>query len=339
MKQENRKPKMKAGIVRWVLAISVLLCTACYHNRPQTSEALVELSEQQLDSIHFFSKHHYTRNYNFIVKSDSIVLLKQQPEEVLSGLMTDSLSMKKGDHVVVADIRTISADAQDSVWIQLASDQHTFGWIHESEMLPRVVPDDPISQFISTFSDVHLLIFLIVITSIAFAYWMRRLLKANARIVHFRDIDSFYPSLLCLIVASSAVLYSSIQMFVPDVWRHFYYHPTLNPFSVPFLLSVFLLSVWSMLIVGLAAVDDVRHQLPLSDALMYLSGMVAVCAVNYIIFGLFTLYYIGYPLLVVYFVFTLYRYYRHSRTSYVCGHCGATLHRKGRCPHCGVINA
>ena len=39
-----------------------------------------------------------------------------------------------------------------------------------------------------------------------------------------------------------------------------------NPFSVPFPLGIFLVSVWVMLIVGLAAVDDVRHHLPLGEA-------------------------------------------------------------------------
>jgi hypothetical protein len=113
---------------------------------------------------------------------------------------------------------------------------------------------------------------------------LRRIYRHNAHIVHFNDIDSFYPTLLCLIVASSATLYASIQTFNPELWKHFYFHPTLNPFSVPLALGVFLSSVWAMLIVGLAAVDDVRHQLPFGDAVLYLGGLAAVCAVNYIVF-------------------------------------------------------
>lgn len=46
-------------------------------------------------------------------------------------------------------------------------------------------------------------------------------MRKNAKIVHFRDIDSFYPTLLAIIVACSATFYASIQNFVPDVWRHF----------------------------------------------------------------------------------------------------------------------
>ncbi len=319
--------------------IMVMLLMGCYHKSTHHSDAMLPISRAQIDSLHFYSSHHYTNNYNFVVKSDSLTLLKQQPEEVLSGLMIDTLIVKKQHHVVVADIKIMSTDTIDSVWIQLASDQHQFGWVHEKDLLPNVVPDDPISQFISTFSDTHLLIFLIIISIIAVVYWMRHLVKENAYIVHLRDIHSFYPTLLCIIVASSSTLYASIQMFAPDMWRHFYYHPTLNPFSVPFLLMIFLLSVLAMLIVGLAAIDDVRHQLPFSEAVMYLSGLLAVCATNYIIFGLSTLYYIGYVFLALYIYFALHQYFLHAHTQYICGNCGSIIQHKGRCPHCGAENS
>ena len=125
--------------------------------------------------------------------------------------------------------------------------------------------------------------------------------------MHLRDIPSFYPTLLALLVASSATFYASIQLFAADTWQHFYYHPTLNPFSTPPLLSVFLSSVWAILIVALATVDDVRHRLPFGDAVLYLFGLCGVCAVNYILFSLSTLYYVGYPLLAAYFYFAICR--------------------------------
>lgn len=325
----------------WVclsMLIGVGLLSSCYQKPHRHLATYHVLKHKQADSLLFSSKHHYSNNYNFIVKSDTLVLFKQQPEEIVSGLMIDSLIIKRHEHVVVADIRMIPTDTIDSVWVQLASDQHTFGWIHESQMLPKVVPSDPISQFISIFSDTHLLIFLIIISLIAVAYWLHLVQKENAYIVHFRDIQSFYPTLLCLIVAASATLYASMQMFVPELWKQFYFHPTLNPFSVHFPLSLFLMSVWAMLIVGLAVVDDVRHSLPFSDAVMYLGGVVAVCAVNYIIFGLSTLYFIGYPLLILYFYFSIRLYFKHARRTFICGNCGEEISHKGRCEHCGAMN-
>ena len=103
------------------------------------------------------------------------------------------------------------------------------------------------------------------------------------------------------------------------------------------MLGAFLLSVWVMLIVAIAAVDEVRHALPLGEAILYLGGLAAVCAVDYILFSITTLYYVGYLLLVAYYIFALCRYLHH-RARYVCGNCGARLHHRGRCPRCGAEN-
>lgn len=325
----------KASLLLFLL---VLLCSSCYHqNTKNINENLLD-SVGQNDSSHFKATHHYSSNYNFVVKADSLVLSKQQPEETLSHLQEDSLVVYKNDHLVVADIRIMSADSIDSVWVQVARDQQTFGWIHESKLLPNVVPDDPISLFISTFSDIHLLVFLVIIVLISVYYIMRKLLSASLPIVHLRDINSIYPTLLVLLVATSATFYASIQLFAPQVWHHFYFHPTLNPFSVPLPLNLFLLSVWAILLIGLAAIDDVRHLLPLGDAVLYLCGLAAVCAVNYIIFSISTLYYIGYPLLIVYVYWAIKRYIKMPRIKFVCGNCGMPLEKSRRCKHCGALN-
>lgn len=325
----------KASLLLFLL---VLLCSSCYHqNTKNINENLLD-SVGQNDSSHFKATHHYSSNYNFVVKADSLVLSKQQPEETLSHLQEDSLIVYKNDHLVVADIRIMSADSIDSVWVQVARDQQTFGWIHESKLLPNVVPDDPISLFISIFSDIHLLVFLVIIVLISVSYIMRKLLSASLPIVHLRDINSIYPTLLVLLVATSATFYASIQLFAPQVWHHFYFHPTLNPFSVPLPLNLFLLSVWAILLIGLAAIDDVRHLLPLGDAVLYLCGLAAVCAVNYIIFSVSTLYYIGYPLLIVYVYWAIKRYIKMPRIKFVCGNCGMPLEKSRRCKHCGALN-
>ena len=333
--QVLRNISNKASLLLFLL---VLLCSSCYHqNTKNINENLLD-SVGQNDSSHFKATHHYSSNYNFVVKADSLVLSKQQPEETLSHLQEDSLVVYKNDHLVVADIRIMSADSIDSVWVQVARDQQTFGWIHESKLLPNVVPDDPISLFISTFSDIHLLVFLVIIVLISVYYIMRKLLSASLPIVHLRDINSIYPTLLVLLVATSATFYASIQLFAPQVWHHFYFHPTLNPFSVPLPLNLFLLSVWAILLIGLAAIDDVRHLLPLGDAVLYLCGLAAVCAVNYIVFSVSTLYYIGYPLLIVYVYWAIKRYIKMPRIKFVCGNCGMPLEKSRRCKHCGALN-
>ncbi len=294
------------------IAVAALTAISC-HRPEKPAAALGVLTQKQADSVNFAINHHYSVNYNFVVKADSVNLLRQQPEEIVSRMAIDTVPIYRHDHIAVADIRIIPTDSIDSVWVQVARDQATFGWIHESTLLANVVPSDPISQFISTFSDVHLLIFLITISIISVAYLMRTIFRRNAKIVHFNDIASFYPTALALIVASSATLYASIQTFAPDMWQHFYFHPTLNPFSLPPLLSVFIVSVWAILIVGLACIDVVKSILPTGEALLYLCGLAGVCAVNYIVFSLSTLYYIGYPLYAAYLYFAIKRYLFFSR--------------------------
>ena len=266
------------------------------------------------------------------------MLLRQQPEEVVNNLETDSFAVAKGKSLVVAGIRILPNDSIDSVWVRVATEDYAFGWAREKQLLKKVDPDTPISQFISLFSNTHLLIFLVVISLIGVSYLMRKIMKRNANIVHFNDINSFYPTLLAIIVATSATFYASIQLFAPETWREFYFHPSLNPFSQPILLNIFLLLVWAMLLIGIAAFDDVRRLLRSGDAFMYLCGLAAICAVNYIVFSVLTLYYIGYLLLLVYIYYGIRVWFKKSSDAYECGNCGSRLHRKGRCPHCGVVN-
>ena len=248
-----------------------------------------------------------------MVYADSLMLIRQQPEEYVNHLPTDSFAVKKNCLLVVSDIRMIPQDSIDSVWVQLATEENEFGWIHESNLLPKVVPDDPISQFIMIFSNVHLLIFLIVIVLIAVAYLVRQIRSKNAKIVHFNDIDSPYPTALVLMVSLSAAFYATIQTYMPEVWRHFFFHPTLNPFAVPKVLGFFLASVWSILILGLACVDEVKHRLDFGDAVLYIGGLIGMCAIDYIVFSVSTLYFVGYILLLAYFWFAIRAYLRRDK--------------------------
>ncbi len=301
------------GVV--LLLVMTFMLSSCYHRRANHLQhaALVEYSDKQLDSISFSTTHHYTNKFNFVVFRDSLQLISQQPEEYLSGLSVDSFTVKKNRLLVVTDIRMVPQDSIDSVWVQLATEDNTFGWTRETKMLPKVVPDDPISEFIMTFSNVHLLIFLVIICLIAVAYLLRKIFHSNGKIVHFNDIDSPYPTALVLMVSVSATIYAMIQTFEPEIWRHFFFHPTLNPFAVPHVLGFFLATVWAIVILGLACVDEVYHRLSFGDGMLYMGGLVGVCAVDYIVFSVTTLYYIGYVILLVYICFAIKVYLRSNR--------------------------
>lgn len=344
MQKQNGYKHSKTRKVNLVISLLLMACSllaGCYHkktyNRGITANA-TEMTGEQQDSIKFTNTHHYTENFNFIVKSDSLILSKGQPEEYLSGLPSDTICLRKGERIAVSEIRMMPSDKVDTVWVELARDQNSFGWTRECNLLPNVVPDDPISQFISTFSDTHILISLIIISIISMAYTLRKLFKSNSKIVIFNDIPTFYPTLLTLIVSASATFYSSIQMFAPDTWHNFYFHPTLNPFSVTPILAIFLASVWTMAIVGVAVIDEVRRLLPFGEAILYLCSLLGVCAICYIVFSITTLYYIGYPLLAALYTYSIVRYTKRISKPYFCGKCGTRMKTKGKCPVCGAIN-
>lgn len=316
-RKEKRNKNLCQHVFTMVMLMGILLfsTTGCYHRHgiKTKSAALVQYSDKQLDSISFSTTHHYTNKFNFMVYADSLMLIRQQPEEYVNHLPTDSFAVKKNCLLVVSDIRMIPQDSIDSVWVQLATEENEFGWIHESNLLPKVVPDDSISQFIMIFSNVHLLIFLIVIVLIAVAYLVRQIRSKNAKIVHFNDIDSPYPTALVLMVSLSAAFYATIQTYMPEVWRHFFFHPTLNPFAVPRVLGFFLASVWSILILGLACVDEVKQRLDFGDAVLYIGGLIGMCAIDYIVFSVSTLYFVGYIILLAYFWFAIRAYLRRDK--------------------------
>lgn len=302
-------------VLTGMLMVFVLFfVTSCYHRHIAKGQhaALVEYSDRQRDSISFSSTHHYTYRYNFVVAADSLMLIKQQPEEYVNHLTIDSFAVMQHCLLVVSDIRIIPQDRVDSVWIQLATEDNVFGWIHESNMLSKVVPDDPISQFIMVFSNTHLLIFLIVFVLIGVSYLVKKIFTRNAPIVHFNDIDSPYPTALVLMVSLSAAFYATIQTYMPEVWRHFYFHPTLNPFTVPKVLGFFLASVWAILILAIACVDEVKNRLTLGEGILYLGGLMGMCALDYIIFSISTLYTVGYVILVAYFWYAIRTYLKRN---------------------------
>ena len=280
----------------------------------------------------FTATHHYNQNYNFVVKADSMVIY-ENPDTAIY----DSIIVYRGDQLVVAEIKTISNDTIDSVWVKLARDQMSQGWTRECDLLNGVAPDDPISQFIDLFSNNHLLLFLALVVVVTASYGLRKLYRRDAYIVHFHDISSVLPTMLAVLVATSATVYATIQNFAPENWRHFYFHPTLNPFAVMPVIGLFVSLVWALIITGIAVVEDVMRRLPFGSAVLYLLGLAAICAVDYVVFSIFTLYYIGYVLLIAYIWFAVSRL-RLVLARYVCGNCGKRIPGLGKCPHCGAVN-
>lgn len=313
--------------------VSLLLClfflSSCHYARPNLSSE--EMPQKTKDSLNYLYERHYTWNTNLELTADSILL------ECLP-IKDTYINLYRGDRVVVAEFAVHPADSVDSVWVKLAHTQDEQGWIREVELKRSFVPTDSISQAIHLFSDTHASYFVVIFALFVGVYLLRAFRRKQLQMVYFNDIDSVYPLFLCLLMAFSATVYESMQVFVPDTWEHFYFNPTLSPFKVPFILSVFLLSIWLFVIVSLAVLDDLFRQLTPAAAIFYLLGLMSCCIFCYFFFILMAHIYIGYLFLILFILVFVKKVYRNSRYKYCCGRCGEKLKEKGVCPHCGAIN-
>ena len=286
----------------------LLLMVGCRDTRPR----MITFGESdELDSVAFARTHHYWKNYNFLTL-DSIDLSPSDPSGVIGAYGADSVHLGPSDAIVVANVANVPTDSIDSTWVMVARDAETMGWVRERDLLPHVVPDQFVTRFIHAFSLGRTWVVLAFVGLALLFLVVQNLRRGRLQMVHYNDIKSFYPTLLCLVVSSSAVLYGALQQFAPEMWQEFYFHPTLNPFApIAWPLRIFLLSLW---------------------------GMAVVCMVLYLFFSLSVHIYVGYPLLLAYWIFALRRHFRFTSAPYRCARCGEALHAKGRCPACGAIN-
>lgn len=317
----------------WLLTLLVLLPLAfssCRYKAPKPGDedSIPQLTQ---DSLAYLYQYHYTLGTNLIVKADTL-LLYQLP---IAGKYD---TLYRGDTIAVAEFMVLPSDSIDSIWVKVAHDQEVQGWVPEKSIDESFIPINAISTFITLFSSIHGTVFTALIALFALICLFRFSQKKKARLVFYHDIESAYPLLLCFLTAFCATLYESIQVFRPETWEHFYFNPTLNPFQTPFVLSLFLLGLWGIVIVLLAAIEEVFKMLRFSAALFYLSGLIAACIVCYLFFIFAARIYIGYPLLI-YFFYRIVRKALGAHTyHYRCGRCGALLRKKGECPSCHAIN-
>lgn len=321
---------MKRGEFVYMLLAFVFSLSSCHYPQPDLADE--SLTKDARDSLKYLYERHYTWNANLLVRADSVDLeawpVKGRYNRVY-----------KGDRVVVAEFAIHPADSVDSVWVKLAHSEQVQGWIQECDLIRDFVPDDSISEAIYLFSDTHLSYFIIIFALCVVVWLVRAFHLKRWQVMSFNEIDSVYPLLLCLLVAISATVYESMQVFVPETWQHYYYNPTLSPLKVPFVLALFLTCLWLIVVVLLAVVDVLFRQLPVASAFSYLLGLASACIVCYFFFIWTTRFYIGYLLLLTFVIFFIYRVRRSfAQLRYRCGRCGGLLRQKGVCPHCGAVN-
>jgi hypothetical protein len=308
----------------------MLVIIGCQYPAPNLK--VKGMSQFSKDSLSYLYKYHYTWNTNFEVSADSFRL-------ACLPIKGDSVTLHKGDRVVVADFAVHSTDSIDTLWVKVAHSEETQGWMRSRDVVSNFVPTDSVSQFIHFFSNTHVVYFVVILSLFIGAYLIRLILRKKINLIFFQDIDSLYPIFLCFLMAFSATLYETMQLFTPNTWQHFYFNPSLSPFHVPAILSIFLLGLLLFLIITVAVLDDIFRLLSPLSAFFYLLGLLASCVFCYFFFIIATKFYIGYLFLLIFFlVFCRRAIYGNRTYHYRCGRCGQKLKTKGVCPHCGAIN-
>ncbi|MBF0950688.1 MAG: hypothetical protein HXK22_02675 [Alloprevotella tannerae] len=353
-----------------IFILLFLLCS-CYYSPPNQVGHWVPSDQQSIDSVTFRISHHYWKGF-IAFATDSFHLMKTLPPNMQEATgdfgytinpnnEVDTISLHKGDQLIVLDISKTTQTGADSILIKVARDQLTQGWISEQAFLNKIVPNDPISRFIHFFSDTRSLILfpllglsLLVFTILLclkynkvkrqaeekdWKYAIRRQKEAFADI-SFIPSYSLYALFFCFIVAISSALYGGIQHFAPDTWIEFYFHPTINPLSsyLPPIMHLFLGSVWLLLISGIAVMIDLSKTDDGQQIIKHLASLIFSTILIY--FGLTEILplYLGHIMLVLIFGFRLKNYFKRHTKQLICGNCGQVIENLGVCPNCGAIN-
>ena len=314
-----------AGYILGVICL--LLCVTACHYRTSLSSVEKESSKDSVAAV--VRERPYALNSNFRVTTDTL-WLHQLP-------LLDSIPVREGDELVVAEITARKEMEGDSVWVKVARDQETIGWVPERQLLSHIVPVDPISRCIHLFSNSHALPFFLVLAVFFLCFVYRALRRKQIKLIWLNDIDSVFPITLSWLMAAAATLYNSMQHFVPETWERYYYDPSLNPFDLPFVLGLFVLSVFLILLLGVALLDDLFHQTTMEVAFFYLLGLASCCIFLYIFFTYLWVY-LAYVAFIAYSVWCVRRLRKANSYPYACGACGAKMRSKGICPHCGALN-
>lgn len=314
-----------AGYILGVICL--LLCvTACHY---RTSLSSTREGNPNDSVVKVVRERPYALNSNFRVTADTL-WLHQLP-------LLDSIPVREGDELVVAEITARKEMEGDSVWVKVARDQETIGWVPERQLLSHIVPVDPISRCIHLFSNSHALPFFLVLAVFFLCFVYRALRRKQIKLIWLNDIDSVFPITLSWLMAAAATLYNSMQHFVPETWERYYYDPSLNPFDLPFVLGLFVLCVFLIVLLGVALLDDLFHQTTMEVAFFYLLGLASCCIFLYIFFTYLWVY-LAYVAFIAYSVWCVRRLRKANSYPYACGACGAKMRSKGICPHCGALN-
>lgn len=278
-------------ILLWTLSF----CTLNAQNAEvadSDSIRILDLTPQQKDSLIFRLTHHYTDNFNFLVKADTLILLPREGD-----LIQDTCRVVRGDLIAVAEIRSIPGDSIDSIWVKVAHDQMTMGWLPEHELLQGAIPNDDISQLLNAMTNSRAFWMSALLLFGICAYLLHQGESRQLYLLKFNEMKSIYPFLFLALVAIMASVYATVQNFTPEYWQEYYYHPVLTPCGLPFIMSMLVCLVWLVIVVFIAVLDEVYHHFYFIPGMAYIFELLGLAMFVYLAISWTTLWYFGYLLL------------------------------------------
>ncbi len=280
---------------------------------------------------------------NFVSQDDSLEL-SQADVNLMKSIEEASHELDKSTapppptDLVAQTPKDSSQTATDTVWVKVASEHETMGWITESALLKHTVPNDSISELLRSLTNTRLLwmggLLLLGILGVYIHRWYN---KKNLRMVKLNEMDSLYPFLFIILIAMLACLYASIQNFTPEYWQEYYFHPTLNPFLLPPVMAILVILVWLIIIVFIALLMETYNHFTFARGVAYFLEIMGASMFVYLFISWTTRIYIGYLLFIIlaWFLWVLYNGY--VKYKYQCPKCGEKVRSKGKCPNCGAI--
>ena len=293
-----------------LLVVAALAFASCgsYVEEPQKDWTM---TDAQRDSVEFREKHHYGVGANFVLQSDSMILLSLPVGRDMGvEFSRDSSVMKKGAEFVVADVfvpQTDEGQKADSAWLMVASDNVHLGWVEEQAMLDNAAPVSPISQFLSLFRGERLYILYIVLFVAGVIAFLLRTRGRRSEFAKYIDTKSYYAYMFHFCVATMAMFYATMQLFAPDVWQEYYFNPFLNPVGEHALLFLFLSSAWLTLLAVISALFDLIEKFTFATTLTRVVQMTLWGGMVYVLILLTVPCYVGYLLYVAYLFYVGWR--------------------------------
>lgn len=300
--------------MKYLLTILLIMIgsqgVAAFNEYSSDSDSLVvlDLTPQQKDSLIFRLTHHYTTNFNFLVKADSLLLVPREGDAI-----SDTCRVYSGDLIAVAEIKTLPGDTIDSIWVKVAHDQYTMGWLPEHQLLQGAIPNDEISELLYAMTNSRVFWMSALLLFGLCAYILHQGESRQLYILKFHEMDSIYPYLFLALVAVMASVYATIQNITPEYWQEYYYHPVLTPCGLPPVMSLLVCLVWMVITVFIAVLDEVYHHFYFIPGMAYIFELLGLAMFVYLLISWTTQWYLGYILLLAFLLFIGWTYIKFVR--------------------------